>query len=71
MDLRNNQITVGEILANPEAKALFYREFPEAANPFLLSMAQNMSLASVLELAGDQYPQDKIAGVLARLRAIP
>jgi hypothetical protein len=33
MELRNNQITVGEILTNPQAKDLLKREFP-SANPF-------------------------------------
>lgn len=70
MDLRNNQITVGEILAYPEAKALLNREFPEVANPFLLNLAHNMTLASILELAKDRYPQEKITPVLAQLQAL-
>lgn len=70
MDLRNNQITVGEILAYPEAKALLKKEFPEVANPFLLSLAHDMALARILELAKDRYPQEKIAEVLTRLQAM-
>lgn len=70
MDLRNNQITIGEILAYPEAKALLNREFPEVANPFLINLAQNMTLASILELAKNRYPQEKIAPVLAQLQAM-
>lgn len=70
MDLRNNQITVGEILKNPQAKALLNREFPEVANPFLLSLAHNMTLASILELAKNRYPQNKIDSVLAELQVM-
>jgi hypothetical protein len=70
MDLRNNQITVGEILKNPQAKALLNREFPEVANPFLLSLAHNMTLASILALAQNRYPQDRIDRVLAELQAM-
>lgn len=70
MDLRSNQITVGEILTNPQAKALLNREFPEVANPFLLSLAQSMTLASIIELAKGRYSQDKIDKVLAELQAM-
>ena len=70
MDLRNNQITVGEVLTNPEAKALLSSEFPEVANPFLLSLAHNMTLASILELAKGRYPQEKINEVLVRLQVL-
>jgi hypothetical protein len=70
MDLRNNQITVGEILTNPQAKALLNREFPEVASPFLLSLAHNMTLASIIELAKGRYSQDKIDKVLAELQAM-
>ncbi len=70
MDLKNNQITVGEILANPQAKDLLKREFPEVANPFLLSLAHSMTLASILELAKGRYPQDRIDRVLTELQAM-
>lgn len=70
MELRNNQITVGEILKNPLAKDLLKKEFPEVANPFLLSLAQNMTLASILELAKERYTQEKIDRVLAELQAM-
>lgn len=70
MELRDNQITVGEILANPQAKALLNREFPEVANPFLLSLGRGMTLASILEIAKGRYPQEKIDRALAELQAI-
>lgn len=70
MNLKNNEITVGEIISNPEAKDLFKREFPEVMNPFMLQLAQGMTLASVLELAKGRYPQEKIDRVLAELQAI-
>ncbi len=70
MDLKNNEITVGEVISNPEAKALLKREFPEVVNPMMLLMARHMTLAAVLKLAGDRYPQDKIQKALSELQAL-
>lgn len=70
MDLRGNQITVGEIVSSPQAKELLKREFPEIMNPLMLQMAKNMTLANVLELGKGRYPQTKIDSVLAQLQAI-
>jgi hypothetical protein len=70
MDLRNNQITVGELLENPAAKKLLEKEFPEITNPMMLGFARPMTIAKVLEFSRGQYPQDKIDKILAALRAI-
>ena len=53
MDLKNYQVTVREILANPAAKAVIRRELPEVMNSPLLSFAQSMTLRQVLSLAGN------------------
>ena len=68
MDLKNNQITVGDVLSNPSAKALLRREFPEVTKPVLLGMARGMTLESILRLAKDRYPQEKIDAVLSELQ---
>jgi hypothetical protein len=70
MNLRNNEITVSEVLSNPAAKALFIKEFPEVNNPLMLMMAKSMTLASVLSLAQGRYPKEKIDRVLAELQAL-
>lgn len=70
MDLRNNEITVGEIVSNPQAKALLKREFPEVVNPIMLQLARTKTLASVLELAKNRYAQEKISRVIAELQTI-
>lgn len=70
MDLKNNQITMGEILKNPEAKAVLAREFPDLMNPMLLMMAKGMSLDTVLRLGNGKYEQEKIDSALAQLKAI-
>lgn len=70
MNLRNNEITVGEILSNPEAKALLKKEFPEVLNPIMLQLARNMSLGSVLNLAKGRYSEEKINQVILMLQAL-
>jgi hypothetical protein len=70
MDLKNNEITVGEVITNIAAKALLKKEFPEVMNPLMLSLAKKMTLKSVLDLAKDRYPQDKIQRVLSALQAL-
>jgi len=70
VDLRNNLITVGEILENPRAKEILRLEFPELMNPLLLAMAQRMTLSDVLLKAHGRYPKEKLDRVLGELRAI-
>lgn len=70
MDLRNNEITVGEIIENPRAKALLKKEFPEVMNPIMLQFARRMTLAQILGMAKDRYTPDKINRVLGELRNI-
>ena len=70
MDLKNNEITVGEIITNPTAKALFKREFPEVMNPLMLQLGRRMTLSAVLKLAGSRYPQEKIQKVLSELQML-
>lgn len=70
MDLKNNQITVKEILANPKARSLFQREFPMVMNPRFLHMIQNTSLQVVLEFGKAHVPQAKINRILAELKSL-
>lgn len=67
MDLKNYQVTVREILANPAAKAVIRRELPAVLNSPLLSFAQNMTLRQVLSFAGN-IPQEKRDRILAALK---
>lgn len=70
MDLKNNEVTIGEIISNPKARALLKREFPEVMNPIMLQLARNMSLGYVLNLAKGRYSQEKIDQVLSELQTI-
>jgi hypothetical protein len=70
VDLRNNEITIGELISNPASKALLQREFPEVMSPVLIQMAKKMKLDDVLNLAKNRYPEEKIQRVLSELRSL-
>ena len=70
MNLKNLQITVGEVLRNPQARAILRREFPAVANSPMLSMANNMTLQQVLNMVRNQVPQAKINQIVKELQAI-
>ena len=70
MDLRNNQITVKEILSNPKARGLLQKEFPMIMNPRFLHLVQNTSLQAVLEFGKTYVPQAKINHILSELKNI-
>lgn len=70
MDLRNNQITVGEIMKNPQAAALFKREFPEWAGSPLIRMASGMPLSKVLKIAKKHIAEEKITTFINKLEQV-
>lgn len=70
MDLKNNKITVGELLDNPKAKELLMRDFPILNNEYLIKMARGMSLENTLELAKGLCDKDLIKKTVCDLEAI-
>ncbi len=70
MDLKNNQITIGELLRIPKVKVILDRNFPELMNPFLLNMAKNMSLENTFKLAHGTHAQDQVNKIISDLKAI-
>lgn len=70
MELRNGKITVKEILANPEAKALLMKEFPHLINHPMMRMARNMSLKKLLRYAEDVVPKEKLRRIVAELEKL-
>jgi hypothetical protein len=70
MDLKNNKITLGEILDNPKGEIVFGRYYPEVMNPFLLNVARKMSLENILKLGNGTESPNKVERVIALLKAI-
>ena len=68
MDLRRNQITVGELLDNPRSRAVIQRRFPTALKHPLLGAARTVTLEQMLALAVAYLPQKKIDEAMEELR---
>lgn len=70
MNLNNMNITVGQLLSNPKAKAIMAREFPTLINTPIVKLYSNKSLKQVLSLAKGKVPQDKIQRIIKELEMI-
>ena len=70
MDLKNNKITVGELMANPAAKAVLEREFSQYMTPMLMQMAKNMTIKDVLKYASGRVPQQYIDKIIRELEMV-
>ncbi|MBO5034555.1 MAG: hypothetical protein J6C43_02980 [Oscillospiraceae bacterium] len=68
MDLKNNKITVGELMDYQPARAVFQKNFPMVMRHPLLGAARSVTLEQVIALAGDKIPRKKIQETLNELR---
>ena len=68
MDLRNQNITVGELLDNPRSRAVIQRRFPTALKHPLLGAARTVTLEQMLAFAVAYLPQKKIDEAMEELR---
>lgn len=68
MDLRQNNITIGELLQNPVAKRIGLREFPQLMNPMALSIVREMPLSQVLGMFGGGLTRERIERILSELK---
>lgn len=62
--------TIGAILDNAEAKALFIKAFPEVADNPQLDAARDMTLQDVKGYAPDIFSDEKLAALDAELAKI-
>lgn len=70
MNLYGYNITVGRLLANPQARALIDREFPGLLQNPMVRFAKRMTLRQLLQRARGIVPQEKIDRVLRELEAL-
>ena len=68
MDLKNNKITVGELMDHPGALAVFQKRFPMVMKHPLLGAARTVTLEQVLAFAQAYVPPKKINETLNDLR---
>lgn len=70
MDLRNNTITVQELLSNPKSKAVFQRRFGKLMRHPLVGAAQSLTLAQLADMAAVYLPKKTIDETMAELRKL-
>ncbi|MBR5533821.1 MAG: hypothetical protein IKU62_03130 [Ruminiclostridium sp.] len=70
MDLRRNQITIGELLANPKAKQVLARHFPQMIGRPIVAASGSMTLERAMKLAAAYVPQRALQEALEELRRI-
>ena len=71
MDLRNNQITVRELLADPKARQVLARQFPQVINRPIVAKSGSMTLDKAMKLGAAYVPKRVIQETLEELRNGP
>ena len=67
MDLRNQTITVGELLDNPKSRAVFQRRFGKLLNHPMAGAARTLTLKQLAEMAAVYLPPKTIRDTLEEL----
>lgn len=70
MDLKNNKITVGELLDNPASRSVFQRRFPMVMRHPLLGASRTVTLEQLISFAGAYLPKSVINDTLQELRGV-
>ena len=70
LDLRNNRITVGELLDDPRSAAVFRRRFGKWMKHPMVSAGRSLTLGQLMELAGVYLPQKTILDTWKELQAL-
>lgn len=72
MDLKNNRITMGQLLADPRSRAVLQRYFPQfTGNPLMVRMGRNLTLQQTLQMArGHGISPTALSRALEELRNI-
>ena len=70
MDLKNNKITVGELLDKPASKAVFQRRFPMVMKHPMLGAARTVTLEQLIAFAQPHVPKNTINETLMELKKL-
>lgn len=70
MDLKNNQITVGELLDHPGAKAVLTRRFPLVMKKPLTGAARTVTLEQLVAFLNPYLPNGIIRDTVNELRKL-
>ena len=70
MDLRNKQITLGELWDNPRSRAVFQRKVPMLAKHPVKGAARTVTLEQLADFLDSWVPSKLIQGVIQDLRQL-
>ena len=70
VDLKNNHITVRELLNNPASRAVLERRFPEAINLPIVAMSGSLTLDRALNLVSAYIPKNTIQETIRELQKL-
>lgn len=70
MDLKNNKITVGELLDYAPSKAVFQKRFPMVLKHPMVGAARTVTLEQLVAFAGAYIPPRTIQDTLNELRRV-
>lgn len=70
MNLRDNQITVGELMDHPGARALLAKRFPMVMKKNLGGAARTVTLEQLLAFVGPWLPGPILNNTLQELRKL-
>lgn len=70
MNLKNNQITLGELWDDPRSREVFRRRIPMIAKHPVKGAARTVTLEQLTDFMASWVPQAMIQGVLQDLKKI-
>ena len=70
MNLKNNKVTVGELLGYAPAKAVFQKRFPMVLKHPMVGAARTVTLEQLIAVAGAYIPQRTIQDTLNELQKV-
>lgn len=70
MDLKNDQITIGELLAHPGARKVLERRFPHVVGRPIVAASAGMTLERALKLSVAYVPPGILQETLRELRRL-
>lgn len=70
MDLRNNQITLGELWDNPRSRAVFQKRIPMIAKHPVKGAARTVTLQQLADFMSTWVPAAMVNGVIQDLKKL-
>ncbi len=70
MDLKGDQITIGELLADPRSRKVLERRFPRVVGRPIVAASRGMTLERAMKLAAAYVPREQLRETLRELQSL-